>query len=232
MHVPDGIVPLTVAVGGYAVTGAATWYCLRKINAQENPRQNIPKASLLAAAFFVASLIHLPLPPTSVHLILNGLLGVILGYYAFPAILIGLFFQTVMFQHGGLTTLGLNAAIQGIPALLAYQIFQLRYPLGKQTHPTWIAGLSFLGSSLAVMLAIISFYGLIITTIPAEFDAVTEQTATLALLIAHIPLALIEGTFTALVTVYLWRVKPALLTGLDQPTPYQQPVEATSQIGL
>ena len=69
-------------------------------------REGVPKASLLTAAFFVASWIHIPVPPTSVHLVLNGLVGAALGYYAFPAILIGLFFQAVMFQHGGLTTPG------------------------------------------------------------------------------------------------------------------------------
>lgn len=33
----------------------------------------------MTAAFFVASLIHVPIGPTSVHLLLNGLLGVVVG---------------------------------------------------------------------------------------------------------------------------------------------------------
>ena len=92
MHISDGLLPAPVAISGYAITGFATWYSLRQINRQSEPTQGIPKASLLTAAFFVASSIHIPVPPTSLHLILNGLLGVVLGYYAFPAILIGLFF--------------------------------------------------------------------------------------------------------------------------------------------
>ena len=111
------------SVAGYATAGAATWYSLRKINQREDPQAGVPAAALLTAGFFVASWIHIPIPPTSVHLVLNGLLGAVLGYYAFPAILIGLFFQAVMFQHGGLSTLGVNATIMGVPALIAYLSF-------------------------------------------------------------------------------------------------------------
>ena len=93
MHIPDGILPLGISAVGYATGGAATWYSLRKITQKKNSQASIPKASLLTAAFFVASWIHIPVPPASVHLVLNGLLGAVLGYYAFPAILIGLFFQ-------------------------------------------------------------------------------------------------------------------------------------------
>ncbi|MEM6447040.1 MAG: energy-coupling factor ABC transporter permease, partial [Cyanobacteria bacterium P01_D01_bin.123] len=105
MHVPDGFLPLPIILGGYATTGALTWLSLRHIDRLPNPQAAIPRASLLTAAFFVASWIHIPVPPASVHLVLNGLLGTILGYFAIPAIAIGLFFQAIMFNHGGLSTL-------------------------------------------------------------------------------------------------------------------------------
>ncbi|MFP4007617.1 MAG: energy-coupling factor ABC transporter permease, partial [Spirulinaceae cyanobacterium] len=97
MHIPDGLLPSSVYISGYAITGGVTWYSLRQISQKSNPQTQIPQASLLTAAFFVSSLIHIPIPPTSIHFVLNGLMGIILGYYAFPAILIGLFFQAVMF---------------------------------------------------------------------------------------------------------------------------------------
>ncbi|NER52196.1 MAG: cobalt transporter CbiM, partial [Symploca sp. SIO1A3] len=125
MHISDGILPASTCILGYATTGGLTWYSLRQINRAQNPQENIPKASLLTAAFFVASWIHIPIPPSSVHLILNGLLGTVLGYHAFPAILIGLFFQAVFFQHGGLSTLGVNAVMIGLPAIFASYLFQL-----------------------------------------------------------------------------------------------------------
>jgi hypothetical protein len=42
------------------ITGLATWYSLRQINRKPDPTAEIPKASLLTAAFFVASSIYIP----------------------------------------------------------------------------------------------------------------------------------------------------------------------------
>lgn len=219
MHIPDGILPAAVCAAGYATTGAATWYSLRKINQKENPQEGVPKASLLTAAFFVASWIHIPVPPTSVHLVLNGLLGAVLGYYAFPAILIGLFFQAVMFQHGGLTTLGVNATVMGIPALLAYTIFRLRNVLGRkydhQDRPYRVltGTFGFLAGAAGIGLAALIAFTILVTTVPANIDVEVERAGITALTLAYIPLMVIEGIFTALVVLFIQRVKPELLEG-------------------
>jgi len=210
MHIPDGILPAAVSIAGYATTGAATWHSLRKINQKEDPRKSIPKASLLTAAFFVASWIHIPVPPTSVHLVLNGLLGAVLGYYAFPAILIGLFFQAVMFQHGGLTTLGVNATMMGIPALLAHFIFRLRSIVGKGSR-MWTGVFGFLAGAGGLGLSVLISLVLLITTIPAHLDVEAERISIYALTLAHVPLIALEGVFTALVVLFLQRVRPEFL---------------------
>ena len=44
------------------------------------------QVGLMASTFFVASLVHVPIGPSSVHLILNGLVGLMLGWAAVPAI--------------------------------------------------------------------------------------------------------------------------------------------------
>lgn len=212
MHVPDGFLPAPVCIAGYAAAGGVTWYSLRQINRDSNPRENIPKASLLTAAFFVASWIHIPIPPASVHLILNGLLGTILGYYAFPAILIGLFFQAVMFQHGGLSTLGVNATMFGVPAILAYHLFQLRHVVGKENR-IWTGIFAFLGGAGGLGIATLIFFALVITFIPAEINVVAERRAIYGLVLAHIPLMAIEGAFTAAIVLFLQRVKPELIRG-------------------
>ncbi len=210
MHLPDGILPAPVAIAGYAATGLATWYSLRQINQSPNPQAQVPKASLLTAAFFVASWIHVPVPPTSVHLILNGLLGTVLGYFAFPAILIGLFFQAIMFQHGGLSTLGVNAVMMGIPAILAYHIFQLRH-LFKHSNRILLAIFGFLAGAIGLGLAALVFFVLLMTNLPTNLDTVLERQAIYGLTLAHIPLMLIEGLFTALLVLFFYQVKPELL---------------------
>ncbi|MGL5196914.1 MAG: cobalt transporter CbiM, partial [Chroococcales cyanobacterium] len=181
------------------------------INRDRNPQAQIPKASLLTAAFFVASWIHIPVPPVSVHLILNGLLGTVLGYYAFPAILIGLFFQAIMFGHGGLTTLGVNAIMMGIPALIAYQIFQMRHWFKHRLGNITLSLFAFLAGAIGLGLAAAIFLVLIITTIPGGLNVNTERNAIYALTLAHLPLMLIEGVFTAMLVAFLNRVKPELI---------------------
>jgi len=213
MHIPDGIIPAQVCVAGYGLTGLFTWYSLRQINRHGDPSADVPKASLLTAAFFVASSIYIPVPPSSVHLLLNGLLGVVLGYFAFPAILVGLFFQALIVGHGGLTTLGVNATMMGFPALFAHHIFQLRPGKNNAARP-WITGLfAFLGGAFGLALTALIFIGIVITTVPADFNAQAEQTAVITLTLSHIPLAILEGTFTAMLVLFLQRVKPELLGG-------------------
>lgn len=210
MHIPDGILPPTVCLVGYALTGGLTAFSLRRIQRYSDPQAGIPKASLLAATFFVASWVHIPIPPASVHLILNGLVGVVLGDYAFLAILVGLFFQAVLFGHGGLSTLGVNAILMGLPALLAGQIFQFRDRFSTRRR-FWTGCFAFGGGAIGLILSALIFYGLLISFIPAHLDQQSEQTAITVLTVAHIFLAVIEGIFAALVVLFLERVKPELL---------------------
>ena len=208
MHIADGFLPPNICIAGYGITGGMTWYSLRQINKQNNQREHITKVSLLAAAFFVISSIHIPLPLGSIHLVLNGLMGVLLGYHAFCAILIGLFLQAVMWNHGGLTTLGVNGALLGIPALLAYYIFQVSYRLRQ---PIWKQIFAFLAGAGGFGITAIAFTLLVITTIPAHIDAQMEQTAIYASMVGYSIQMAIEGTFTTMLVSFLQRVKPELV---------------------
>lgn len=210
MHIPDGILPLPVTLGGYAVAIGIAWHCTRKINQRTDPLEDVPKAALLTAVFFAASLIQIPLPPASVHFVLAGLLGALLGLFAFPAILVGLFFQAVMFGHGGLTTLGINSVILGLPALMAAGIFQKHKrtscPSGRRT-----AVFGFVAGAGATAISVVLFALVLVFSIPAHLDAALERSALMLLMLSHLPLVLVEGTATAFIVVYLWRVKPQML---------------------
>lgn len=210
MHIPDGILTPQVMIGGYVAASALTGFSLRMINRDPDPEAQVPKAALMTAAFFVASWIHIPVPPTSVHLVLNGLLGVVLGWYAVPAILVGLFLQAVMFQHGGLTTLGINATMLSIPALLAYYVFQIR-TVFKLHSPLMTNVFAFLGGAIGLGAAALIAFTLLITSIPAYIDIAAERTAITTLTVAHIPLAIIEGVFTVMIISFLLRVRPDMV---------------------
>ena len=131
MHISDGVLPISITVGSYAASAALAAWSVRRTRSEE-----LPKVAVVTAAFFVASLIHVPFGPTSVHLLIPGLAGALLGPSAFLAIGLGLLLQSILFQFGGLTALGANALMMGVPALACGVFFQ---KLKGQVHGQWAA---------------------------------------------------------------------------------------------
>ncbi len=199
MHISEGILTAPVWIGGYAVAGGIVAATLRKINQEE-----IPKISVITSVFFVASLIHIPLGPTSVHLIMIGLVGVVLGWAAFISIFLGLILQALLFQHGGITPLGANACMMGIPALCAYGVFSLHEKFSIK-HSEAIFGAA--AGALAIFLAGI-FLAIFLALSGEEFYGVAVTA-----LAAHIPVLIIEGVITGFTAAFLAKVKPEILPG-------------------
>lgn len=199
MHISDGILSAPVWLGGYAVTAGIVAITMRKVKVEE-----MPKVAVTTSAFFVASLIHIPIGPTSVHLILNGLVGMILGPMAFVSILLGLSLQALLFQHGGITTIGANAVMMGVPALLAYRVFNLRKRFNFRSNE---AIFGFLTGALAIFFAVLILATLLVTT-GSEFIGVAKYAA-----MAHLPVMIIEGIITGFIASFLMKVKPEILEG-------------------
>ncbi|GAB4556021.1 MAG: cobalt transporter CbiM [Geothermobacteraceae bacterium] len=196
MHISDGVLPTSVVIGSYlASAGLAAWSLKRT-----HP-EALPKVAVVTATFFVASLIHIPFGPTSVHLLLPGLVGALLGPSGFVAILLGLLLQSLLFQFGGLTALGANGLMMGLPALLCGLIFQRFKGSGRQRQML-VGGLcGGLGTLLAAILL-----ACLLATGGEDFLGVAK----LALL-AHLPVIAIEAIVTALTISFLARVKPEML---------------------
>jgi len=120
VHISDSILSPPWWLGGFAVAAALLWWASRRVRDEE-----IPRIAVLTAAFFVASLIHVRVGGASAHLLLNALVGMILGRRAVLAIASGLFLQALLLQHGGFTTLGVNCCVMSLPALAAAGAFHL-----------------------------------------------------------------------------------------------------------
>src|SRR4051812_34293229 len=106
VHISDNVLSTPWWVGGFVVAAPLLWVAARRVRDDE-----IPQIALLTAAFFVSSLMHLAVGPTSVHLLLNGLVGVMLGRRAALAIFVGLLLQAILIGHGGYTTVGVNTCV-------------------------------------------------------------------------------------------------------------------------
>ena len=200
MHISEGVLAAPVLISGVAAAAAGCSVGLRKMDFDKTPR-----VAVMASTFFVASLIHVPIGPSSIHLILTGLVGIILGWASFPAILVALLLQSILFQFGGLTTLGVNCFAMAFPALLCYLIFS-KLINGKNQSLAVIAG--FLAGFCGVLLAAI--------IIAAALAISGEQFITVArlILIAHLPVMIIEGLIVTTIVVFLRRAKPELLKGV------------------
>jgi cobalt/nickel transport system permease protein len=142
VHISDGVLTGGWLAAGFGLAGLLALAalgrdavaCRRSRRDRFEPEQ-IARDALLTAAFFVASLLHVKVGPTSVHLLLNGLLGVVLGWRAALAIPAGLLLQAALIGHGGFTALGVNSVVLTLPALLAGGLFAGLQRLAWVRHP-------------------------------------------------------------------------------------------------
>jgi cobalt/nickel transport system permease protein len=148
VHISDVLAPAWVA-GGFAL--AALLLLLGGWGMRE---EEIPQTALLASAFFVASQIHVRVGPSSVHLLLNGLVGVVLGRRAALAIFAGLCLQYVLFFHGSLSALGVNTCVMTIPALVVGQLFVLLHRR-RWVQQRWFSTALVFGSSVLLVLSVV-----------------------------------------------------------------------------
>ncbi len=197
MHISEGILTAPVLAGGAVLTTVGTAIGLKKLD-----YDRIMTVSLLSATFFVASLIHVPIGPGSVHLLLGGLLGLILGWSAFPAIVVALSLQTIFFQYGGIVVLGVNGFTIAGPAVLCGLIFKPL--LGSDKKKLMIAG--FLAGFCAMFLSAILMAGALFLS-----DSGFLRVAGIVLA-SHLPVMIIEGLITMFVVTFLARVQPEILS--------------------
>ena len=196
MHISEGVLSGPVLISGIALAAVGVAVGLKKLD-----YDRIPRAAILSASFFVASLIHVPIGPSSVHLILNGIIGLILGWGAFPVILVALTLQAILFQFGGITTLGVNTVIMALPAVFCYYLFGRL--VGRQ--PCIALSAAFVCGALSVFLSAV-MVGLALTFTDENFLKVSYLVVT-----AHLPVMIIEGIITAFCVAFLKKVQSDML---------------------
>lgn len=196
MHIVDGALSNPVVIGGAAAAVGGIAMGLRSL-----PLERIPAAGVLSASFFVASLIHVPIGPSSVHLILNGLAGLILGWAAFPALFVGLLLQAVFFGFGGLTVLGVNAVNIAMPAVLAGLMFR---PLVAKGTPLQGAIWGGIGGGIAIALTTLA------VAVSLMLSGDEFLLAAKLVFFSHIPVMVIEALLSGAAIFLARRVKPEL----------------------
>lgn len=197
MHISEGILSPPVLVAGASLAVAGVAYGLKKMD-----MESTPKVGVLSSAFFVATLIHVPIGPASIHLVLNGLMGMLLGWAAFPAIMVALLLQAMLFQYGGFTTLGINTVNMAAPAVVCYYLFRGLVHAGGMKRA---AAAGFACGFVSLSLSILGAASALVLTHKAFLAPVK------VVLAAHLPVMVIEGIVTAFVLVFLKKVRPEVV---------------------
>jgi cobalt/nickel transport system permease protein len=198
MHISEGVLSAPVLLSGGALAAAGTAVGLKKLD-----YDRIAQAGILSAAFFVASLVHVPVGPANAHLILNGLVGLLLGWAAFPVILVALILQAVLFQFGGITALGVNTIIMALPAVMCYFICSPFLHKKRSLALTASFACGFLSVAFSALIL-----GLALIFTEENFFEVSA-----IVIAAHIPVMIIEGFITAMCVAFLKKVQPNMLPG-------------------
>ncbi|WP_330623357.1 CbiM family transporter [Acetoanaerobium pronyense] len=199
MHLSDGVLSTVAILSTSAGAAGLIGYSLKGIKDYE-----IPRVSIMTATFFTLSMLSIPIGPSSTHPLIAGLLGIILGKRSPIAIFIGLLLQAFLFGHGGLTTLGANTLLVGIPAISTHFIYQ-KWAKDK-VSPYFAGGL--LGV-LSIFLCLVLLIGLLFFT-DERYSQGFFSVANL-LIVSHIPLMIIEGFMTSFAVGYIMKVKPEML---------------------
>jgi len=211
-HIPDGVLSVPVLVTGGLVSAGLVAIALRRLD-----EERLPQAAVLSAAFFVASLISVPLGPSAVHLLLNGLMGLVLGWVAVPALLVALLLQTAFFGYGGLVVLGVNLMNLAVPALVCAALLRpllvsrLRAAGGAEAAAGALPGR---GRVLAVGAAagatgVLLTGAMVALSLAASGRAFWPAAQVIA--VTYLPLAAVEALITAVVVGFLLRVEPRFL---------------------
>ncbi len=198
MHISEGILSAGVLAAGWAGTCAFTAIGLKK-----SDTSRIVRTALVSSAFFLASLVNVRIGPSSTHLTLLAPMGLLLGWGVFPAVLTALLLQAVLFHFGGLLVLGVNTFVMGSAALSVYVLFG-RF-IRESKNRAVILCVSFIAGGLAVILGAV-LVGACLGLTDSNF-----LNAAKVLVIAHVPVAVIEGAVTSFLVMWLKRSVPDFL---------------------
>ncbi len=196
MHISEGVLSIEVAVAGAVLSLPFLVYAYKGLETQD-----LPKTALMSALFFVGSFIHFPIGVTNIHLVLNGLVGAMLGMRAFLAIFIALILQALLMGYGGVSSLGVNLFMMALPALLSALIFKkaIKFAGVKQKILFFVCGfVSVLFSSLLLALFL------------ALSGEKFLEGAKIAF-VASLPLMALEGFITMLALGFIQKSYPEIL---------------------
>ncbi len=193
VHLPDGVLPGSVCICSAVGAVSLTALGLRGIS-----DRLVPRLAVLTALFFAIGTVHVRVGPGSVHLLCTGILAVVVGWRAIVPVAIGVLMHALLLQHGGLTTIGVNILVLGVPAMVmgaASQYLSEKIP----TKLTWCLGV---GATVGAYLLSMLLFLLVISFVDQRL---TEPIGIWAAM--HVPVMLFELVVAGATVAYLAKVQ-------------------------
>lgn len=206
MHIPDGFLAANTLVPTWLISIMGIGYSLKR-TAQMLKDKMVPLMGVMATFIFAAQMLNFPvLGGTSGHLLGGVLAVVLLGPYAgIIVIAVVLAVQCLIFQDGGLTTLGaniFNMAILG--SGVGYLIYN---PIRKLIKDN---------KGIIIGTAIASWCSVVIASIACAIELAISGTSPInialpAMAFVHMFIGIGEAIITCLVVGFVLKVRPDLI---------------------
>jgi cobalt/nickel transport system permease protein len=152
MHIPDGILPVSVWLSGFVLMALALSLCLLRLR-NADLKKKIPLLGAVSAVMLIA--MSLEILPLAYHINLSVVAGILLG----PALGFLAAFMTnvilALMGHGGITVIGLNTLLLGSEAVLGHLVF---YFLPKVLPVFWR---TFLATLVTLCIATFALIGIV-----------------------------------------------------------------------
>lgn len=216
LHIPDGVLPVSLWVLGLIVMVLALGFSLFRLRGMERVRK-IPLLGAVSAVMLVA--MSLELLPLAYHVNLSVVAGILLGpALGFLAAFITNLILALM-GHGGITVIGINTLLLGSEVVLGHALFYLLFKdrLSIFWRAVTATVLTLFLSTLALIgLVAVSHIGPELVTHGDEHGLLSKGPAsvqTFAIMVLSLGVIgwAIEAAITGAVVRFISQVKPELL---------------------
>lgn len=207
MHIPDGFLSTPVWTSTWLLSAGGLSYCIKKTKESLKGKM-VPLMGVMSAFIFAAQMINFPVAGgTSGHLLGGVLAAVLLGPYAGAVVITCvLVVQSLLFQDGGITTLGANIFNMSLVGTMGgYFVYYLITKIIKKQKGM------ILGAAISAWLSVI--FASVACAFELAFSGTVELNVVLpAMAGIHALIGLGEAVITCLVIGFVLKVRPDILT--------------------
>jgi cobalt/nickel transport system permease protein len=159
IHIPDGVLPVWLWLGGWVATLAVLWLAGRASSAAE-ARRRVPLLAVVSAVMLVA--MSSEVVPLAYHLNLTVIAGTLLGTALCPIAAFIVCVILALLGHGGVTVIGLNTLLITAEMVVGGALFRgLIAALGRKRVPAAaaIATVVTLALTTALLVGVVALAG-------------------------------------------------------------------------